>query len=109
MQCAAEEQQLLDPDNPDHDDWVPLDVLRLFTESLADGMSSIMESSFSDEAELEEVIRGVQSGIAAGAAAGAAGGSVIAPTPPVGPRKPSSRGSLVPHLNLYLQKQVQKA
>ncbi|WIA29450.1 hypothetical protein OEZ86_011951 [Tetradesmus obliquus] len=63
MQAAAEEQQLLDPDNPDHDDWVPLDVLRLFTESLTDGMSGIMESFFSDDAE--QVLAGVEEGTAA--------------------------------------------
>jgi hypothetical protein len=79
MQAAAEEQQLLDPDNPAHDDWVPLDVLRLFTESLADGMSGIMESFFSDDAEqvlagVEEGSAAVQEAAAAAEAAAATGG-----------------------------------
>jgi hypothetical protein len=63
MQAAAEEQQMLDPDNEEHKDWVPLDVLRLFTESLTDGMSGIMESFFTDDAE--QVLAGVEAGTAA--------------------------------------------
>jgi hypothetical protein len=96
MQAAAEEQQLLDPDNPDHNDWVPLDVLRLFTESLADGMSGIMESFFSDDAE--QVLAGVEEGTAAvqeaAAAAEAAAVTSTAPglqTSVISSRKGSAR------------------
>lgn len=112
MQNAAEEQQLLNPNNPDHDDWIPVQVLQTFIESLADGITSIMEISFPDQAELEEVIRSVQAGIAAAAAGKPANVSsssaVIMPTPPSGPRKSSGRGG-VPVLNLRLQQQLQQA
>ncbi|KAF6258972.1 hypothetical protein COO60DRAFT_1059142 [Scenedesmus sp. NREL 46B-D3] len=122
MQAAAEEQQLLHPDNPDHDDWVPLDVLRLFTESLTDGMSGIMQSFFIDDAE--HVLAGVEAGTlavqeaAAAAEAAAAGGAAgrqkganssrqvsmrgvagqkstlgRAPVPPLGPPPSSSSGA----------------
>lgn len=110
MQCAAEEQQLLDPDNPDHDDWIPLEVLHLFTESLADGMSNIMESIFAEETEVDEIIRSVQSATVAGAGTGGGTvGAALGPTPPVGPRRNSARSGMVPQLNLHRQISLQKA
>jgi hypothetical protein len=76
MQAAAEEQQLLNPDNKEHEKWVPLDVLRLFTESLTDGMSGIMESFFTDDAE--QVLAGVEAGTTAVQEAAAAAEAAVA-------------------------------
>eukprot|EP00879_Flechtneria_rotunda_P009122 GHRR01009551.1.p1 GENE.GHRR01009551.1~~GHRR01009551.1.p1 ORF type:complete len:385 (+),score=191.92 GHRR01009551.1:314-1468(+) len=106
MQLAAEEQQLLDPENPDHDDWIPLEIMRLFTEAMADGMGSIMEAFFPDDAELDEVLRGVEASIApapttagptaaATAAAGTEGGQAMAAAAGEG-----SSGWAVPPLDL---------
>jgi hypothetical protein len=95
MQAAAEEQQLLDPDNKAHEDWVPLEVLRLFTESLTDGMSGIMESFFTDDAE--QVLAGVEAGsiavqqaAAEAEAAMAAEAATAAATGPPGRQKGAS-------------------
>lgn len=54
---AAAEEQLMEPQCPLRDKWIPEGVLRLFAASLVDGMASIMQSFNPDEHELKEVIK----------------------------------------------------
>lgn len=61
---AAVEDQLMDPQCPLRDKWIPEGVLRLFASSLVEGMASIMQSFNPDEQELRDVIRRADAALA---------------------------------------------
>lgn len=74
MQDAAEEQRMLDVDNPDHEDWIPVDIVRVFIESITDGITDLMQTFFQDKVELEDVLDGIEAACAVTPAKRHAGG-----------------------------------
>ena len=64
VRSAAAEEQLMDPQCPLRDKWIPEGVLRLFAASLVEGMASIMQSFNPDEQELKDVIRKADAALA---------------------------------------------